>query len=335
MDVPEQGRSRLHDGVALQSARRFPASSRASTWMADNLLRALVQTKAFRRLRDISFLGAIDYLSPPEAKKPDRPSRSSRYEHSVGVAELAWEYARLSGLDETRRRLICSAALLHDIGHPPLSHSLEPLFVERFGLDHHELGRRIILGDSPFGREIADLLRAFDVAGQDVVDLLDGNDAAFHRFFSGPINLDTIDAVTRLHATAGSLSQAANRAKSVVTATFRRAGKGDRDTVDEFWKTKGQAYRQFIYSSLGWAADSHARALLREMWKSWGADVLWMNESALQKCLGIDLGEVLRSGAAKESAGERRFRDFYIENDVDFGDRGLDHLRYRYRWHKA
>lgn len=121
---------------------------------------ALVRTAAFRRLRDVSFLGGIDYLSPlPGKSYSPRKASCSRHEHSLGVGRLFSLYAGISGTSEYLTKLGLAAALLHDIGHPPLSHSLEPLLVEAFGLDHHKTSENIITGRHPLGEEVREILK--------------------------------------------------------------------------------------------------------------------------------------------------------------------------------
>ncbi|GAB6147894.1 HD domain-containing protein [Stetteria hydrogenophila] len=100
----------------------------------------LLQTPFTRRLHNVKQLG-LAYLIYPQAKH-------SRFEHSLGVAHLSGQIAaRLaSGLlarpgeaksiftketDKSVRNFVGVArlaGLLHDLGHPPYSHSLENVF---------------------------------------------------------------------------------------------------------------------------------------------------------------------------------------------------------------
>ena len=90
------------------------------------LYNEIMDTKVFKRLQDISFLGAIDYTS--RNKK-----RHNRYNHSISVGTLALYYATLMQLSDYESRHLVLAALLHDIGHGPLSHSMEPAFQKDMG----------------------------------------------------------------------------------------------------------------------------------------------------------------------------------------------------------
>jgi len=92
----------------------------------------IIDTPLFQRLRNIHHLGTA-YLTYPGATH-------SRFEHSLGVAELGssvlghiitnsedmWKIdpAKLENMKKTLR----CACLLHDIGHSPFSHTCEPFF---------------------------------------------------------------------------------------------------------------------------------------------------------------------------------------------------------------
>jgi uncharacterized protein len=111
------------------------------------LLIQLIDTPAFQRLRRIRQLGPA-YLTFHGAE-------SSRFTHSLGVMAIARRaFDRLAGtyreLLPHRAALLC-AALLHDIGHGPFSHSAE----EVFG-GHHEKWTMNILEQSPDVRTLLD-----------------------------------------------------------------------------------------------------------------------------------------------------------------------------------
>ena len=159
----------------------------------DSLLPDLINTPAFQRLKCIRFLGGIDYCLVPRPNGSHAATRYTRYQHSLGVLHLAHLYCSDRDLDPSDRRLVCAAALLHDIGHPPLSHSLESIFKERFDIEHHAATQDIICGRVPLGRAIVGTLRHHGLSVDRVVAVVSGEDADFHRFFGGPINFDTIE----------------------------------------------------------------------------------------------------------------------------------------------
>src|SRR4029079_10986639 len=97
-----------------------------------------------QRLRCIHQLG-LTFLVYPGAEH-------SRFSHVLGAMHLAGRvYDALAPKSEgllpiaetsRERRLVRAAALLHDLGHAPFSHSAEELF--EGGIDHEEMTRRLI-----------------------------------------------------------------------------------------------------------------------------------------------------------------------------------------------
>ena len=215
---------------------------------ADLLIAEVIATQAFQRLRKIRFLGGIDYLIVPAPNGARGNIRYTRYQHSIGVAWLAALYAKKLSLDASKRRLVCIAALVHDIGHAPLSHSLEPVFKEAFGLDHHEATRKILIGQVSLGRDIYQLLRQYALDIDRVISIASGQEDEFHGFFEGPINFDTIEGIFRSHAYAKRGSSIANP-EQVVEAAINRESDRDRAIVDEFWLYKD--WVRFIVDNSG------------------------------------------------------------------------------------
>jgi HD superfamily phosphohydrolase len=102
----------------------------------------LINTKEFQRLRRIRQLGTSFYTF--------HGAEHSRFSHSLGVYEITRkiisQFERNGHEDwPTEERLLClCAALLHDLGHGPFSHSVEKVFDV-----HHELWScRMILEDT-------------------------------------------------------------------------------------------------------------------------------------------------------------------------------------------
>ncbi|HEY9761973.1 MAG TPA: HD domain-containing protein [Trichocoleus sp.] len=111
------------------------------------LLIQLIDTPPFQRLRRIRQLGP--------ASLTFHGAESSRFTHSLGVMALTRRaFDRLAQqfpeLQPHRTAVLC-AALLHDIGHGPFSHTAE----EIFGI-HHEYWTRRIVRDVPAIRTLLD-----------------------------------------------------------------------------------------------------------------------------------------------------------------------------------
>ena len=105
----------------------------------DDLETALLASRPMQRLRFIHQLG-LTFLVFPGAEH-------SRFSHALGVMHLAGQiYDALAAKDGSplpgssdavERRLVRVAALLHDIGHAPFSHTAEDLF--EGGIDHEDM----------------------------------------------------------------------------------------------------------------------------------------------------------------------------------------------------
>jgi uncharacterized protein len=129
----------LHGAIALDGSDSTEA-----------LLIKLIDTPAFQRLRRVRQLGA--------ASMTFHGAESSRFTHSLGVMAIARRaFDRLAQhypeLQPYRATVLC-AALLHDIGHGPFSHTCE----EVFGSHHERWTERIIRESAP----VRDLLDQFD-----------------------------------------------------------------------------------------------------------------------------------------------------------------------------
>lgn len=89
----------------------------------DRIAWDLLNTSEFQRLRRIRQLGFCDLVFPG--------ATHSRFAHSVGVYHMARRLARViasrtgAALDPARERVALLAALLHDVGHGPFSHTFE------------------------------------------------------------------------------------------------------------------------------------------------------------------------------------------------------------------
>lgn len=120
----------------------------------DRVIWDLIGTKEFQRLRRIKQLGTT-YLTFHGAEH-------SRFNHSLGVYEIVRRIIDdvFEGREEwnnDQRLLSLCAALLHDLGHGPFSHSFEKVF----DLDHEEFTRRIILGKTEVNKVLTKVEKDF------------------------------------------------------------------------------------------------------------------------------------------------------------------------------
>ncbi|MCL1631300.1 HD domain-containing protein [Sporolactobacillus sp. CPB3-1] len=110
----------------------------------DRLIWDLIGAPEFQRLRRIRQLGTT-YLTFHGAEH-------SRFGHSLGVYEIARRVIDIfkyrNHWDDSETMITLCAALLHDVGHGPFSHSFEKVF----GTNHEEYTQKIILGDTEIHR---------------------------------------------------------------------------------------------------------------------------------------------------------------------------------------
>lgn len=166
-------------------------------WIRDirknEALNSIIKSSAFDRLFDISFLGAIDYSENSKLLKSER----NRAIHSLYVAGITNYITTARKYDAELKEHLIAAALLHDIGHIPLSHSAEPYIKKHLGIGHHDIGDKIISGEMLRESKLNNILsKKYDVSF--VRDILNGK---YHGegsdIFNSKINADTIDGIIR------------------------------------------------------------------------------------------------------------------------------------------
>jgi uncharacterized protein len=158
---------------------------------AEALAIELIDTAPFQRLRRIRQLGPA-FLTFHGAE-------SSRFTHSLGVLHLArlalQQLERFDPRLAQQRAVLYAAALLHDVGHGPLSHSGE----EMFGL-HHEAWSARLIGEHP---RLRTLLEGFAPGTAAAVAALLGPGssgdapAAVRALVSSQLDCDRLDYLLR------------------------------------------------------------------------------------------------------------------------------------------
>lgn len=301
----------------------------------DLLLLELIETPAFRRLKNVRFLGAIDYRLVPRPNGKPGATRYTRYEHSIGVMQLAKLYCDVRDLRPVDRRLACAAALLHDLGHPPFSHSMESVFKEEFGIDHHAATTDMIHGRVSAGREVFEALRRHGMDIEKLTAVISGETLEFDGFFHGPINFDTIEGILRSCIYVRQSSTVSDR-YTVTKAAVSRANEDDRRTVDQFWECKGWVYENIINSRAGILSDFACKTFLRRNLRRVDRGSYFGTEADLFRKLP-GLRELLTGPAFNEDLARLidepvyyRSRHYHVNQDGDFFAR-QDDVRYQHR----
>jgi HD superfamily phosphohydrolase len=227
---------------------------------ADPFLAELALSQPVQRLTNIGFLGALDYIKSCNGTDNHR-RRHNRYDHSLGVAELAILYADIRGLSRYDTRILAAAGLLHDVGHGPLSHTLEPVFNSAFGVNHHEAGRSIVYGASSLGSEIPEIMAGYGIDLDEVLAMIEGRHEGKHAFlYAGPINLDTIEGISRSRLFAAKATRPFNPKRLV--ALIAASDEWPVKATDDFWRLKDEVYNLVIHHPQGLLFDGLAQAYM-------------------------------------------------------------------------
>ena len=128
-----------------------------------------------QRLHSIKQLGLGNMVFPG--------ANHTRFEHSMGVYHLAGRMCEALDLGQEDTMAIKAAGFLHDICHPPFSHTMEELMERITEKDHMDLARDLIFGRMPtfmdrdadlFGgtEPIATILEDNGISAEEVCDLI-------------------------------------------------------------------------------------------------------------------------------------------------------------------
>ena len=167
---------------------------------SDMLAWKLIDTPEFQRLRRIRQLGVSEFTFPGAVH--------TRFAHSIGVFHTARtlvevlrrEMKRIdaSPFDEPMAEMALAAALLHDLGHGPFSHTFEGVQESRGVKKRHETWTADIIR-SPNGR-IFPLLEEYRAGlAEGVAALLEKEDPEhiYHAIVSSSFDADRLDYLRR------------------------------------------------------------------------------------------------------------------------------------------
>jgi HD superfamily phosphohydrolase len=101
----------------------------------------LLERPEMQRMHGVHQLGLAHFVFPG--------ANHTRLEHSLGTYHMAGLMGRSIALSDDERCTLLAAAMLHDIGHTPFSHTLEEIVHDRSGKDHMDVTTALIRGDLP------------------------------------------------------------------------------------------------------------------------------------------------------------------------------------------
>ena len=187
----------------------------------DGVFLALLEVPELQRLHSIHQLGLANLVYPG--------ANHTRFEHSLGTFAVARRLCSSLQMDQQEAGIVECAALLHDVGHLPYSHTLEFVLHDQFGIDHAEISRRLIRGEGTVLSDsdkkilgdystIPETLEKYGIDPKEVAKLLEGvvtdspiqktlgrhrNQAHFNerrymsQLISGPVDVDQLDYLKR------------------------------------------------------------------------------------------------------------------------------------------
>lgn len=221
----------------------------------DRLFRDLLNHPALLRLKDVNLLGAIGFFSQAKGL--------SRYEHSLGCAELANTFLDKLHISDEDRYVLLLSALLHDVGHPPFSHSTELSLYEMFSRYHRGQASLILRN---YGSHFPNVRTVQQIIMDDIykgpiifrkllqtlrgINQNRGMRTPIYQILVGPTNVDTLDAITR--AALGLNFSYIEPRQIIENLTYDRiegilVNHGALSLLKKFWNIKNQVYQECIF----------------------------------------------------------------------------------------
>ncbi len=225
----------------------------------------LVATASFQRLWGIRQTGFAHLVFPG--------ANHTRLEHSLGTHWVAREMAQRFGLEGEPVERVATAALLHDLGHAPFSHTLDGPLREVLGVEHERVSRARIEGApsalAPEGEEVSSVLERAGLAPRSVADLVDPRrgrttPALLASILHGAIDADRLDYLQRDAHYTGVAHGAIDAVR--LLDTLRREGRRPyfaekgRTAVEGFLVGRSLMYASVYYHKTVRAAEMMAQA---------------------------------------------------------------------------
>ena len=235
----------------------------------------LIGHPAFQRLWGIRQTGFAHLVFPG--------ANHTRLEHSLGVFWVTRQMADHLGLSPEESLAVSVGGLLHDLGHGPFSHTLDPSSHEVLGFGHERISRAWITGESlegitdaapPDAVAIPETLRRAGVSPQLVADLVDpaaGQDShpSLRAMLHGAIDADRIDYLQRDAHYTGVAHGTIDAARLLDTVRERKgrlvfAEKG-RNAVEGFLVGRALMYSSVYFHKTVRSAEVMAQSALERL----------------------------------------------------------------------
>lgn len=211
----------------------------------------LLKTVEVQRLSFIHQLGTTFQCYPG--------AHSMRLSHALGVSYLASRIGehlleQMTHLSDEQKKnllgILQAAGMLHDIGHTPWSHTLEPLYIELTGSDHMDFVADLVTGSKTMNIEgsgtIPAILEKFGIDPQDVADLICSRYTKhkwLQQLIFGEVDADMLDYLCRDFYFTGVTYGNIEMGRIISTMTVRE------DQI--VFRNKGlEAVRDFLFARL-------------------------------------------------------------------------------------
>jgi len=167
----------------------------------DGFFLDLIETPEFQRLYNIKQLGFAHLVFPG--------AHHTRLEHSLGTYFMAYQASDALNLPEDEKNILCCAALLHDIGHGPFSHTLENILRDSLNVDHVDLTEKLIMGERDIfefkekefigSPSVFDVLNKHDIDQKNITDVIKGKTHRKYlsQLLNSSIDVDQLDYLIR------------------------------------------------------------------------------------------------------------------------------------------
>lgn len=154
--------------------------------------RKIIDTWPVQRLRGIKQLSIASIVYPG--------GEHTRFSHALGAMHVAGQIVdslkKSVEISDDERQLVRLASLLHDIGHGPFSHSYEELLVKKLGVNHEQMGERVVRES-----ELANVMKDCGFRPEEIIDLAFGKESKdkryLHQITSSQVDADKMDFLIR------------------------------------------------------------------------------------------------------------------------------------------
>lgn len=166
------------------------------------LFSELIESPEIQRLYNIKQLGLAHLVFPG--------AHHTRFEHSLGTYFISGKVSDNLNLDKNEKELINCAALLHDIGHGPFSHTLEYILRDTLNVDHIDLTEKLISGKYSIfdqkekeiikSKNVFDILIKHGIEPKQVVNIIRGKthkNGYLSQLLNSSIDVDQLDYLIR------------------------------------------------------------------------------------------------------------------------------------------